>query len=58
MSIILAVESYRLNSHTYRIIQDNGQDDVTLDDGGADAVIVATVFDPSEEFPWDVRPLM
>ena len=24
------VESYRLNSHTERIIQDNGQDDVTL----------------------------
>ena len=32
LSIILyyPVESYRLNSHTDRIIQDNGQDDVTL----------------------------
>ena len=32
LSIILyyPVESYRLNSHTYRIMQDNGQDDVTL----------------------------
>ena len=27
------VESYRLNSHTDRIIQDNGQDDVTLPRG-------------------------